>query len=105
MSDTQSNQKASGSAPNDTRAGAGPSAGKSAPADTAASQPTYKAPTKYRFAKDHWGSYSNFHYSHGLKHDPDDFEEGDRILEAYIEAERIEHGDLAYADRKVLNRP
>lgn len=95
-------QKASGSASNNPRAGAGGSAdARAAPADTAASQSTYKAPNKYRYIKDNWdGKRLKFQYSHGLRTDLEDWEVGDRILEGYIESERLAHGDLAWEDRK-----
>lgn len=99
-SQPMSSQEASGRA-SKSHAGAGPADTKSAPAaDTTASQPTYEPPTKYRFVKDNWGDRKMFQYSHGLRMEPDDFEEGQIILEGYIESERIEHGDLAWEDRK-----
>ncbi|POS71689.1 hypothetical protein DHEL01_v209923 [Diaporthe helianthi] len=65
-----------------------------APADTAQAQTsTYQQPSKYQFVKEHWGSRSNFHYSHGLRMVPnEDFEEADLILAGYMELDRQKHG-------------
>ncbi|KAK7514560.1 uncharacterized protein IWZ02DRAFT_185967 [Phyllosticta citriasiana] len=42
-------------------------------------------PSQYAFIKQGWGSRKNFQLAYGLKMDPDDIEEGNRILEAFEE--------------------
>ncbi|KAK7556937.1 hypothetical protein IWX49DRAFT_586873 [Phyllosticta citricarpa] len=42
-------------------------------------------PSQYAFIKEGWGSRKNFQLAYGLKMDPDDIEEGNRILEAFEE--------------------
>ncbi|KAH8774410.1 hypothetical protein F5883DRAFT_641031 [Diaporthe sp. PMI_573] len=84
MPDTKPHQKASGSG---SRPGAADSAdANNAPANnTETSSSTYQPPSKYRFIKDNWGNRINFQLSHGLRFDPDDFDEGNLILEGYLE--------------------
>ncbi|VUC25847.1 unnamed protein product [Clonostachys rosea] len=47
-----------------------------------------KPPTRYRVVKDGWGDRPNFQHSHGLKMDPEGIEEGNLILDAYINADK-----------------
>ncbi|THU97515.1 hypothetical protein K435DRAFT_778016 [Dendrothele bispora CBS 962.96] len=46
--------------------------------------------SRYQIIKDGWGSRTNFQYSYGLKMTPEDIEEGNRILEAFEEQEKLE---------------
>ncbi|CAH0042703.1 unnamed protein product [Clonostachys rhizophaga] len=45
-----------------------------------------KAPTHYGVVKEGWGDRSTFQASHGLKMDPSGIEEGNLILDGYIQA-------------------
>ncbi|KAK7538506.1 uncharacterized protein J3D65DRAFT_622228 [Phyllosticta citribraziliensis] len=40
-------------------------------------------PSQYAFIKEGWGSRKEFQLSYGLKMTPEDFEEGNRILEGF----------------------
>ncbi|KAJ9641040.1 hypothetical protein H2199_005708 [Coniosporium tulheliwenetii] len=45
--------------------------------------------SKYQFLKEGWGSRENFQHSYGLKMIPDDFEQGDNILEGMMRDEAV----------------
>lgn len=49
---------------------------------------TARAKSKYRIVKDGWGSRPNFQASYGLKMTPEDLEEGNAILDAFLEDDR-----------------
>ncbi|CAH0045909.1 unnamed protein product [Clonostachys solani] len=45
-----------------------------------------KAPTHYRVVREGWGDRPTFQASHGLRMDPTGIEEGNLILDGYIQA-------------------
>lgn len=48
-----------------------------------------KPKTRYQTAKEGWGDRKNFQGSYGLGMDPDSFEEGNAILDAFREGEYV----------------
>lgn len=55
-----------------------------------------KGPSQYSMVKDGWGNQNNFNASYGLKPTPDGYEEGNRIAQAMLQADR----DNAYSTGK-----
>lgn len=82
------------------RAAASDRASSQASAAAPASRPAAAAPSKYRIVKDGWGSRSNFQASYLLGMDPEGLEEGNRILDAFIEADLEEAKEAAQKSGK-----
>ncbi|ROT37170.1 hypothetical protein SODALDRAFT_360855 [Sodiomyces alkalinus F11] len=59
-----------------------------APTQGSASSAGTGGQTKYSFIKNNWGSRPNFQASFGLKMTPEDIEEGNAILDAFMEQDR-----------------
>lgn len=47
-------------------------------------------PSKYKIVKDGWGTRSNFQGSYGLGMAPNDLEQGEKILDAMLRANKEE---------------
>lgn len=98
MSDANSHQKASGPG---RQAGADSTEATNTSGSTTASSSDYKMPSKYQFVKQNWGNRLMFQLSHGLKENPDDWEEGNRILDGYMECERDRYEDRSSQGKNV----